>query len=42
LKKYQKMALNVPAVCDVWAGIYGLCEAKTARPNVGEGAVGMG
>jgi hypothetical protein len=33
---------NVPAVTDVWAGIKGLCEAKTARPNVGEGGVGMG
>jgi hypothetical protein len=28
------MAHNVPAVYDVWAGIKGLCEAKTARPNV--------
>jgi hypothetical protein len=27
---------NVPAVYDVWAGIKGLCEAKTARPNVPE------
>jgi hypothetical protein len=25
---------NVPAVYDVWAGIKGLCAAKTARPNV--------
>jgi hypothetical protein len=29
-----QMAHNVPAVYDVWAGIKGLCEAKTARPNV--------
>jgi len=36
-----KLARNVPAVADVWAGIKGLCEAKTARPNVGEGGVGM-
>jgi hypothetical protein len=28
------MAYNVPAVYDVWAGIKGLCAAKTARPNV--------
>jgi phage gp37-like protein len=27
---------NVPAVYDVWAGIKGLCAAKTARPNVPE------
>jgi len=32
---------NVLAVTDVWAGIQGLCGAKTARPNVGEGGVGM-
>ena len=37
-----KMAHNVPAVTEVWAGIQGLCVAKTARPNVGEGGVGMG
>jgi hypothetical protein len=30
------MAYNVPAVYDVWAGIKGLCAAKTARPNVPE------
>jgi hypothetical protein len=30
------MSHNVPAVYDVWAGIKGLCEAKTARPNVPE------
>jgi hypothetical protein len=30
------IAHNVPAVYDVWAGIKGLCEAKTARPNVPE------
>jgi phage gp37-like protein len=30
------MAHNVPAVYDVWAGIKGLCAAKTARPNVPE------
>jgi hypothetical protein len=30
------MSFNVPAVYDVWAGIKGLCEAKTARPNVPE------
>jgi len=36
-----KLAHNVLAVTDVWAGIQGLCEAKTARPNVGEGGVGM-
>jgi len=35
------MSCNVLAVTDVWAGIQGLCEAKTARPNVGEGGVGM-
>jgi len=32
---------NVLAVTEVWAGIQGLCEAKTARPNLGEGDVGM-
>jgi hypothetical protein len=31
-----KIAHNVPAVYDVGAGIKGLCEAKTARPNVPE------
>jgi hypothetical protein len=31
-----KMSHNVPAVYDVWVGIKGLCEAKTARPNVPE------
>jgi hypothetical protein len=31
-----KIAPNVPAVYDVWAGIKGLCEAKTTRPNVPE------
>jgi phage gp37-like protein len=31
-----QMAHNVPAVYDVWAGIKGICEAKTARPNVPE------
>jgi len=36
-----KLARNVLAVTEVWAGIKGLCEAKTARPNVGEGGVGM-
>jgi len=36
-----KLARNVPAVTEVWAGIQGLCEAKTARPNLGEGGVGM-
>jgi len=36
-----QMAFNVPAVTEVWAGIQGLCEAKTARPNLGEGGVGM-
>jgi hypothetical protein len=36
----KPIAHNVPAVYDVGAGIIGLCEAKTARPNVGEGAVG--
>jgi hypothetical protein len=30
------IAHNVPAVYDVWAGIKGLCAAKTARPNVPE------
>jgi hypothetical protein len=30
------IAPNVPAVYDVWAGIKGLCAAKTARPNVPE------
>jgi len=35
------MAHNVLAVTEVWAGIQGLCEAKTARPNLGEGGVGM-
>jgi phage gp37-like protein len=35
-KNSRKMAHNVPAVYDVWAGIKGLCEAKTARPNVPE------
>jgi hypothetical protein len=33
-KNSRKMAYNVPAVYDVWAGIKGLCAAKTARPNV--------
>jgi len=36
------MAHNVLAVTDVWAGIKGLYEVKTARPNVSEGGVGMG
>jgi len=36
-----KLARNVPAVTEVWAGIQGLCEAKTARPNLGEEGVGM-
>jgi hypothetical protein len=31
-----RIAYNVTAVYDVWAGIKGLCEAKTARPNVPE------
>jgi hypothetical protein len=31
-----QMTDNVPAVYDVWAGIKGLCEAMTARPNVPE------
>jgi hypothetical protein len=37
---FKKMSHNVLAVYDVGAGIKGLCAAKTARPNVGEGAVG--
>jgi hypothetical protein len=32
----RKMAHDVPVVYDVWAGIKGLCAAKTARPNVPE------
>jgi hypothetical protein len=40
LKIFQQIlapiAHNVPAVYDVGAGIKGLCEAKTARPNVPE------
>ena len=35
-----KLAHNVLAVTEVWAGIKGLCGAKTARPNLGEGGVG--
>jgi hypothetical protein len=31
-----QISYNVPAVYDVWAGIKGLCAAKTARPNVPE------
>jgi hypothetical protein len=31
-----RIAYNVPAVYDVWAGIKGLCAAKTVRPNVPE------
>ena len=30
------MAHNVPAVTEVWAGIQGLCEAKTAAANLPE------
>jgi hypothetical protein len=36
LKNLGGISHNVPAVYDVWAGIKGLCEAKTARPNVPE------
>jgi hypothetical protein len=36
LNNFQGIAHNVPAVYDVWAGIKGLCAAKTARPNVPE------
>jgi hypothetical protein len=35
-ENFQKIAPNVPAVYDVGAGIKGLCEAKTTRPNVPE------
>jgi hypothetical protein len=35
-KNSSRISPNVPAVYDVWAGIKGLCAAKTARPNVPE------